>query len=94
MSDWISVEDRLPAEGLRVIGWCVPNEINDKSMSKINIVAYKTRQWKDGNGKSVGEPFGMFFFDEGVSEGLSFEVTHWYAPSPPESTDNKEVNDG
>ena len=69
-----------PKDGTKIIGWFVPNEVDAPSKAKPWITWWEMRQWRDGNGKKVGEPFGMWV-TKGWKNPMSFAPTRW-APAP------------
>lgn len=69
-----------PTDGTKIVIWFVPNEIHAPEKSKACIAWHEIKQWKDGTGKKVGEPFGMWVA-ENWREPLSYKATYW-VPAP------------
>lgn len=69
-----------PTDGTKIVVWFVPNEIHAPEKAKACIAWYEIKQWKDGTGKKLGEPFGMWVA-ENWREPLSYKATFWL-PAP------------
>ena len=69
-----------PTDGTKIFVWFAPNEIHAPEKSKACVAWYEMQQFKDGTGKKVGEPFGMWVA-ENWREPLSYKATFWM-PAP------------
>ncbi len=69
-----------PTDGTKIVVWFVPSEIHAPEKSKARVAWYEMKQFKDGTGKKVGEPFGIWVA-ENWREPISYEATFW-VPAP------------
>lgn len=76
---WMGIES-APKDGTKVVAWFVPNEVNAPDKAKPRVASWQMKQFKDGNGKKIGKPFGMWEGEEGCGP-MSYAPTHWM-PKP------------
>ena len=69
-----------PKDGTNIVAWFVPNEVAAPQQAKPRVARWEIKQWKDGTGKKIGEPFGMWVTEEGCGP-MSYAPTHWM-PEP------------
>ena len=70
MSEWISVKDEMPKEGVKVLAYCAcslgKNPLLDDWFMKVDYISKYSKDWE------IGAYYG-------------YEITHWLPlPEPPE----------
>lgn len=65
-----------PKDGTEIVGWFEPNEVYSPKDAKPYITRWGMKQWKDGTGAKIGEPFGLWITD-GWREPMSYAPTKW-----------------
>jgi len=72
---WLGIES-APMDGTKIVGWFVPNEVHAPDKAKPRVTWYEMKQLKDGTGKKLGKPFGLWCCEEGCGP-MSYAPTHW-----------------
>ena len=72
---WRSMNE-APKDGTKIIAWFEPNEINAPEKAKPWVTWWELKQFKDGTGKHIGDPFGQWEV-KGWSEPLSYAPVRW-----------------
>ena len=76
---WLDIST-APKDGTEIVGWFEPNEVHAPDKAKPWLTRWEVKQFKDGTGKKVGEPFGMWVVD-GWRDPMSYETIKWM-PKP------------
>ena len=77
-----------PKDGKDIVGWFEPNEVHAPHKSRPWVTRWEIKQFKDGLGKEVGQPFGMWVTD-GWRDKMSYAPTKWHPTPPSEVSDGK-----